>query len=223
MKREIMATNKLDAMLDGWDDIEDIEEEDEQVGYDDSNRIEGYQVADVKITMAKVIKVAKKKVQFIELDFATKDGKEHRERFMIRGSDGKTFYVHMKKKKQHFGVSKIKSLMKVLGLYKDEANLMKALFSHTDEAEVEFNEYGKDVKQDYTTFPDLIGQKCKIAVRSKRENARKKNDSDDSYIKACIKGTEAFKKKHPKKKSIRLRRSTQRRSQSKRLRLLMTM
>ncbi len=197
-----MATNKLDAMLDGWDDIEDIEEEEETVGYDDSTRIEGYGVADVKLDMVKLINIPKKKVQFIEIDFTSKEGKEHRERFMIRGSDGKTFYVHQKKKKQHFGVSKIKSLIKVLGLYTGETNLMKELFSNTEDAKVEFTEYGKEVKGTYTTFPDLIGKKCKIAVRSKRENSRKANDEDDKYIQSCIKATEAFKKKHPKKKSI---------------------
>jgi len=198
-----MATknNKLDEMLDQWDDVDEgVEEDVETVGYD-SNRIEGYGVADVKVTMAKLINVSKKKVQFIELDFQTKDGKELRERFMIRGSDGKTFYVYKGKKKQHFGVSKIKSLINVAGLYKGEANKMKELFSNTETAEVEFKEYGKDVKQDYTVFTDLIGVKVKIAVKSKKENSQTGNDDDDKYILSCTNATEQFKKDNPKKKS----------------------
>ena len=199
-----MATNKnkMDDMLDQWDDVDEgVEEDEETVGFDGNNRIEGYGVVDVKVTMMKLINIPKSKVQFIEIDFESKDGKELREKFMIRGKDGKTFFVFKGKKKQHFGVSKIKSLIKVAGLYTDEDNLMKALFSNTEEAEVEFSEYGKDVKQDYITFPDVIGCKVKIAVKSKKENSQTSNDDDDKYVQSCVKATEAFKKANPKKKS----------------------
>ena len=187
MKRETMSTNKLDTMLDGWDDIQDVEDEEETVGFEGSNRIEGHQSVVVAIKMAKIIKIAKSKVLFLEIDFESKDGKEHRERFMLKGKDGKPFYMYQKKKRAHFGVSKIKSLLAVLGLYTDEANKMKALFSNTEEAEVEFTEYGKDVKQDYTIFPDLIGKKVMIAVKSKKVNSRTGFEDDDAYLVQCRK------------------------------------
>lgn len=216
-KREIMATEKngtgkveeATGLSDAWlnDEEDDIEEDAEEVyGGNNSNQIQGYGAHTAKIAMAKRITIPKSKVEFIEIDFITKDGKEHRERFMMRGKDGKPFYTYQKRKKQHFGVSKIKSLVKVLGLYEGEKNLMAALYSNTEEAEVEFSEYGKDVKGDYTVFTDLIDKKVKLCISSKKENSQTSSENDDEdeqkYIDQCIKDTEKYKKANPKKKSL---------------------
>ncbi len=191
----------LNSMLDSWDELDGVEFEDEEVGFSGgSNRIEGHGVFDVKITMCKLIVQPKKKTQYIEIDFETKEGKAHREQFMIKGSNGLPYYVYQGKKRPHFGLSKVKSLITVLGLYKDETNKMKALFSNTKQAEVEFQEYGKDVKQDYTVFPDVIGSKVKIAVKSKKVNQRSQYDSSDAYMKSCLSATKSFAKANPKKK-----------------------
>ena len=190
------------------DEDDDIEEEDESVyGGNDSNQIQGYGVVTAKITMAKRITIDKSKVEFIEIDFATKDGKEHRERFMMRGKDGKPFYTYQKRKKQHFGVSKIKSLVKVLGLYADAKNLMAALYSNTEEAEVTFMDYGKEVTAEYTVFTDLIDEKVKLCISSKKENSQLASEQDDEdeqkYVNQCIKDTEKYKIANPKKKSLK--------------------
>ena len=199
------ATGLSDAWLNDADD--DVEEDAEEVYNNGSNQIEGYGVHTAKITMAKRITIKKSKVEFIEIDFATKDGKEHRERFMMRGKDGKPFYTYQKRKRQHFGVSKIKSLVKVLGLYAEESNLMAALYSNTEEAEVTFSEFGKDITAEYTTFVDLIGKKVKLCISSKKENSQTAAEQDDDveqkYVNQCIKDTEKYKIANPKKKSLK--------------------
>ena len=100
---------------------EDIEETEETVGGGsyESDFIEGYGAYDVKVTMAKRIVFPNSKVEFIELDFINKAGKTLKEKFMLRGKDGKTFFVNKKTKKktQHFGINKIKSLIKVAGIF----------------------------------------------------------------------------------------------------------
>lgn len=202
-----MSMNKkeLDALMGGFDDMDDVEDEEETVGFN-SDYIVGYGGFDVRVNMAKLILQADKKgkitgkVQWIEIDFETKDGKTMREKFMIKGKDGKPFFMNKGKKRPHFGVSKIKSLIAVAGLYADKANKMKELFSNTEEAEVEYNEYGKDIKADFVTFPDLIGAKVKILIASKKENAQTGTDEDDDYLNMCIAETEAFKKANPKRK-----------------------
>ena len=199
-------TGLSDAWLNDSDD--EIEEEDESVyGGNDSNQIQGYSNVVTKITMAKRIVIKNSKVEFIEIDFASKDGKEHRERFMMRGKDGKPFYTYQKRKKQHFGVSKIKSLIKVLGLYSDENNLMAALYSNTEEAEVTFSEYGKEITANYTVFKDLIDKKVQLCISSKKENSQTSCDQEDedeqAYVNQCIKDTEKYKIANPKKKSLK--------------------
>lgn len=213
MAEEKNGTGKIEeetGLSDAWlnEEDDDIEEDAEEVyGGNDSNQIQGYGVVTAKIAMAKRITIKKSKVEFIEIDFITKDGKEHRERFMMRGKDGKPFYTYQKRKKQHFGVSKIKSLIKVLGLYSSESNLMAALYSNTEEAEVEFQEYGKDVKADYTVFTDLIDKKVKLCISSKKENSQTGSEQDDEdeqkYVNQCIKDTEKYKRANPKKKSLK--------------------
>jgi len=203
---EETATGLSDAWLNDSDD--EIEEDEETIfGGNDSNQIQGYGVVTAKITMAKRITIKNSKVEFIEIDFAAKDGKEHRERFMMRGKDGKPFYTYQKRKKQHFGVSKIKSLIKVLGLYTDEKNLMAALYSNTEEAEVTFEEYGKEITAEYTVFTDLIDAKVKLCISSKKENSKTASEQDDEdeqkYVNQCIKDTEKYKIANPKKKSLK--------------------
>ncbi len=202
-----MSMNKkeLDELMGGFDEMDDVEDEQETVGFE-SDYIVGYGGFDVRIQMAKLVLQRNNKnkitgkVQWIEIDFETKDGKKMREKYMIKGKDGKPFFMRKGKKSAHFGVSKIKSLITVAGLYDGESNKMKALFSNTEEAEVEYNEYGKDKKEDFVVFPDLIGAKVKILVGSKKENATTATDDDDAYIQFCIAQTEAFKKANPKRK-----------------------
>lgn len=203
-----MAENK--GLSEAWDNEDEDIEEDAETVYtgNDSNLIQGYGVKTVKITMAKRITMPKKKVEWIELDFVDKDGKTLRERFTVRGKDGKTFYMAGKNvKKQHFGVSRIKSLIKVLGLYKDETNLMKALYSNTEEADVTYEEYGKEKTEEFVVFTDLIDKKVKICVTSKKENTQMALDQDDTadqkYVNQCVKDTEAYKKANPKKKTLK--------------------
>ncbi len=185
--------------------------EDEEVvfgGNSESPYIQGYSAQDVKITMAKRIVFDKSKVEFIELDFANKNGKTLTEKYMLRGKDGKPFYIdkRTKAKKAHFGVSKIKSLLKVLGLYHGSDNVMKDLFSATEEADVTYTEYGKEKTEEFTVFNDLLEKKVKICVTSKKVNATTSSDqdepSDQKYVDQCIKDTKAFVESNPKKKSL---------------------
>jgi len=202
-----MAENK--GLSDAWlNEDEDIEEETESVySGGESNFIQGYGAGSVKITMAKKINFKGKKTEFIELDFINKDGKTLREKFMVRGKDGKSFFTKDKRKRQHFGVSKIKSLIKVLGLYAEESNLMAALYSNTEEADVTWEEYGKEKTEEFTIFTDLIDTKVKLCITSKKENTQMASDQDDEddqkYVNQCIKDTEAYKKANPKKKSLK--------------------
>jgi hypothetical protein len=159
--------------------------------------------------MAKRIAFDKSKVEFIELDFIDKDGKTHREKFMLRGKDGKTFFVRNKKKTQHFGINKIKSLIKVVGLYKDTEHkkLMGKLFSEAEVADVTYEEFGKEKTEEFLTFPDLIGKKVKICITSKKENSQmnveQDDESDQKYVEQCIRDTKKFVKANPKKKSLK--------------------
>ena len=193
-----------------WLEDEEVIEGEEEVfeGGSSSPFIQGYGAYDVKITMAKRIVVPKKKVEFIELDFISQDGKTHTESFMVRGKDGKPFYIgrqtHNKGKKvQHMGVDRIKSLLKVANVYPDSENLMKDLYSNTEQSDVTYTKFGKEKTEEFTVFKDLLGVKVKICLASKKENAQTAADGDDSkYIKQCIADTEAFKKANPKKKSL---------------------
>ena len=194
-----MTEKELKAMTEGFD--EEVEEFEETVGFGESSYIVGYQAADVKVSMAKLITIPKSKVQFIELDFETKDGKTLREKYMLKGKTGTTFFMSQGKKRPHFGLSKIKSLINVLGLYGDNANKMKALFSNTEVADVTYTEYGKEKTEEFVTFTDLIGSKCKILVKSKKVNQNSANDEDDAYMVQCVKDVKAFAKEHPKKKA----------------------
>jgi len=198
-----------------WLEDEDIIEEEETVytGGSESPYMTGYGVYDVKITMAKLVKVPKKKVQFIEVDFIDKDGKTHTEEFMVKGKDGKSFFIGNKphnkgKKVQHFGVNKIKSLIKTAGLFPDAVSkkLMASLFESAEEAEVTYTKFGKEKTEDFLTFPDLIDKKVKLCLTSKKENATTSVEQDDKdeqkYIDTCVKDTKAYIKANPKKKSL---------------------
>ena len=202
-----MAEDK--GLSEAWlSEDDDIEEEAESVySGGESPFIQGYGAVDTKITMAKKINFKGKKTEFIEIDFINKDGKTHREKFMVRGKDGKSFFTKDKRKRQHFGVSKIKSLLKVVGLYKDEDNLMAALYSNTEEADVTWEEYGKEKTEEFTIFTDLIDTKVKLCITSKKENTQMASDQDEDddqkYVNQCIKDTEAYKKANPKKKSLK--------------------
>jgi len=205
------ATAKVELST-AWDDDEDediVEDEETVFSGGESPYIQGYGVHALKITMAKRILFPKSKVEFIEIDFINQDGKTHREKFMVRGKDGKSYYINKKIKKQHFGVNKIKSLLKVGGVYPDvEAKkLMATLYSNTEESEVTYEEYGKEKTEDFTVFTDLIDVKIKACMTSKKENGQAASDQDDKadqkYVDACIKATKAFVKKNPKKKSLK--------------------
>ncbi len=203
-----MAENK--GLSDAWlNEDEDVEEDVESVysSGSESPFIQGYGATDTKIVMAKKINFKGKKTEFIEIDFINKEGKTHREKFMVRGKDGKSFFTKDKRKRQHFGVSKIKSLLKVVGLYAEESNLMAALYSNTEEADVTWEEYGKEKTEEFTIFTDLIDKKVKLCITSKKENTQMNCDQDDEddqkYVNQCIKDTEAYKKAHPKKKSLK--------------------
>ena len=197
------ATGLSDAWLNDEDD--DVEEDAESVygGGGNSMFIEGYGAQDVKITMAKHLTFPKSKVEFIQLDFINKEEQTLSEKYMLRGKDGKTFYKRGNKKANHFGIPKIKSLLKILGLYQDENNVMAALFGDTEEAEITFTEYGAEKTEDATVFKGLLGKKVKVCVSSKKVNSQVAADREEGeeYIKSCIKDTETFKKAHPKKKS----------------------
>ena len=190
-----------------WLDDEDVEEEEETVFTGESNFIQGYGVQTVKITMAKRLINDKTKTEFIELDFINKEGKTLREKYMVRGRDGNPYFIVKGTKKQHFGVSKIKGLIRVLGLYPDAKNLMKELYTNVEDIELTYEEYGKEVTETFTVFNDLINKKVKICVTSKKENSQMASEQDDpadqKYVNQCIKDTDAYKKAHPKKKSLK--------------------
>ncbi len=202
------ATELSNAWLDDEDD--DIVEDAETV-YDgnDSNYIQGYSVQTVKVTMAKRITFDKSKVEFIELDFINKDGKTLREKFMVRGKDGKTFYMKDKIKKQHFGVNKIKSLLKVTDTFDGvpAKKLMASLYGNAEMADVKYEEFGKEKEEEFLTFPDLIGKKVKVCVTSKKENSQlnaEQDDADDQkYVKQCIKDTKKYIIANKKKRSLK--------------------
>ena len=202
------ATELSNAWLSDEDD--DIVEEEETV-YDgsDSNFIQGYGVQTVKITMAKRITFPKSKVEFIELDFMSKDGKTLREKFMVRGKDGKTFYMQDKIKKQHFGVNKIKSLLKVADVYDGvpAKKLMASLYGTSELADVKYEEYGKEKEEEFLIFPDLINVKVKICITSKKENSQlnveQDDKSDEKYVAQCIKDTKKYIIANKKKRSLK--------------------
>ncbi len=202
-----MSKDLSKAWLDEEDDI--VETEETVHSGSESPYIQGYGAYDVKITMAKVITFPKKKVEFIELDFVNKEGKTLTEKFMVRGSDGKTFFVKNKVKTQHFGINKIKSLLKVANVYPDvePKKLMAALYGNTEEADVTYTAFGKEKTEEFTVFNDLIDVKVKICVSSKKENSQTSREQDDKdeqkYVDACIKNTKAYIKANPKKKSIK--------------------
>jgi len=195
-----LTKQELKDMMDGFD-INDIEEEEETVGFGESSYIVGYQAVDVKITMAKLITIKDSKVQFIELDFESKDGKQLREKYMLKGKTGATFFMQGGKKRAHFGLSKIKSLINVLGLYSNESNKMKELFSNVEVKDVTYSEYGEEKTEEFITFTDLIGSKVKILVKSKKINQNSANDNTNDYMVQCVKDVKSFAKQHPKKKS----------------------
>ncbi len=193
-----------------WLEDDDIVEEEETV-YDNSgsNFIQGYGVQTVKITMAKRIVFDKSKVEFIEIDFESQDGKTLREKFMVRGKDGKSFYTRNNIKKQHFGVPKIKSLLKVCNVFPNvEANkLMASLYGGAETASVKYEEYGNEKEAEFLIFPNLIGKKAKICITSKNENSQLNSDQDDEseqkYVNQCIKDTKRYISANSKKKSLK--------------------
>ena len=199
------------TMSNAWlDDDDDIVEEDETVfGGGESPFIQGYGVYETKITMAKRITFPSSQVEFIEIDFIDKDSKTHREKFMVRGRDGKSFFMKGSIKTQHFGVNKIKSLLKVGNVFPDAepAKLMASLYGNTEEADVTWTEYGQEKTEEFLVFLSLIGVKVKICITSKKENSQKAQEQDDKndikYVAACMKATKAFIKANPKKKSLK--------------------
>ena len=199
------------TMSSAWlDDEDDIVEVDETVfGGSESNFIEGYGVHTVKITMAKRITFPSSKVEFIEIDFMDKESKTHREKFMVRGRDGKSFFMKGKVKTQHFGVNKIKSLLKVANVFPDvePKKLMASLYGNTEEAEVTWTEYGNEKTEEFLVFLSLIDVKVKVCLTSKKENTQKAQEQDDKkdkkYVEACMKATKAYVKANPKKKSLK--------------------
>jgi len=202
---------KAENMSNEWfTEEEGIEEVEEQVfgGNSESPFMQGYSVQDAKITMAKLLTNSKTKTQYIEIDFINKEEKTHREKFMLRGKDGNTYFTKAGKKMQHFGINKVKSLIKVSGLYPDvdAKKLMGTLFSNTEEADVTWSEYGKEKTEEFTIFPDMIGKRVKLCITSKKVNATTSKDQDDSedqkYVKQCIKDTASYIKANPKKKSL---------------------
>ena len=203
-----MSTSNLSAE---WLDEDDIEEVEDTVfgGSSESPYIQGYGVHTVKVAMAKVIKYGSSKVEFIELDMVNQDGKLLREKFMVRGKDNNTFYKRNGKKFQHFGINKIKSLMKVSGQFEDtdSSKYMATIYGGAEKADVTYSEYGKEKTEEFLTFPELIGLKVKIAVTSKKENSQTNADQDDEaeqkYVKDCIRRTKAFIAANPKKKSLK--------------------
>jgi len=193
-----------------WLEEEDVIEEDETVfgGNSESPYIQGYSVQDVKITMAKrkLSTKAGSKTEWIVLDFINKEGKTLTEEFMVKGANGKSFSTKTGKKVQLHGTNKIKSLIKVVGLYTPDDNLMKELYSNTEEADVTYTEYGKEKTEEFTVFSDLIGKKAKVCITSKKVNATTSKDQDDEdeqkYVNQCVKDTKAYIKANPKKKSL---------------------
>ncbi len=210
-----MATNEANGKVElstAWlDDDEDIVEEDETVfeGGSESPYMQGYGVQTAKVTMAKRITFDTSKVEFIELDLINKEGKTHREKFMVRGKDGKTYFTRGGKKTQHFGINKIKSLLKVGGVYPDTdpKKLMAELYGNTEDMDVTWEEFGKEKTEECTVFVNLIDVKVKICITSKKENSQLNVEQDDSsdqkYVKACMKATKAYVKANPKKKSLK--------------------
>lgn len=199
------------TMSSAWlDDEDDIVEEDETVfSSGDSQFIQGYGVHTVKITMAKRITFPSSKVEFIEIDFLDKESKTHREKFMVRGKDGKSFFMKGQNKTQHFGVNKIKSLLKVGNVFPDvePKKLMASLYGNTEEADVTWSEYGTEKTEEFLVFLSLIDVKVKVCLTSKKENSQKAQEQDDKkdakYVEACMKATKAFVKANPKKKSLK--------------------
>jgi len=202
---------KLELSSAWLDDAEDIIEEEETVfgGASESQFIQGYGVQTVKITMAKRIKAKNSETEWVELDFINQDGKTLREKFMVRGKTGATYFTKNGKKTQHFGINKLKSLLKVANVFPDvEAKkLMAALYGSAEDADVTYTEYGKEKTEEFLTFPSLFGVKCKIAVTSKKENSTTSADKDDEaeqqYVNQCIKDTKKFVIANPKKTSLK--------------------
>jgi len=203
------ATELSNSWLDDEEDDDIVEEEETVYDGSDSNYIQGYGVQTVKITMAKRITFPKSKVEFIELDFMSKDGKTLREKFMVRGKDGKTFYTKDKIKKQHFGVNKIKSLLKVTDAFNGvpAKKLMASLYGNAELADVKYEEFGKEKEEEFLVFPDLIGKKVKICITSKKENSQLNSEQDDAddqkYVKQCIKDTKKYIIANKKKRSLK--------------------
>jgi len=192
-----MSTNTLDGLLENWAE-EEVELEEEQVGFaNSSDRIEGHQVAEVKVTMVKLVPT-KGKTVWVEFDFESKDGKTLRERQVLVGSKGASTYVRGGKKVNQTGVSKLMSLAIISGKFENSKTLLKDIKATTEKMEVKFSEYGKDIVADYIVFPTLIGSKVKIAVSSTKVNGR--GQLGDAYVDACHKATKAFSKANPKKR-----------------------
>lgn len=201
--------NELSAawLEDSDDDI--VEDEETVFGGNDSNFIQGYGAHIVKIAMAKRIVFDSSKVEFIEIDFINKEGKTLREKFMVRGKDGKSYYVKDKVKKQHFGVNKIKSLLKVSGVFPDvpAKKLMASLYGDAELADVEYEEFGQTKKEEFLVFNALIDAKVQICVSSKKENSQMNAEQDDKddqkYVNQCIKDTKKYIIANPKKRSLK--------------------
>jgi len=188
------------------DEVEEIEESVFGSGFK-SDRIEGYGVVDAKITMAYKVKSGSSKAEAIKISFINKDEQTHTETIWVRGRDGKPYSVKNGKKVQSFGVNKIKSLLKVTGLFADSKNVMASLYDDVETSDVTETNYGKEETNEQEVFSSLLGLKVKLCVSSKKVNATTSAEQDDSdeqaYVNQCIKNTKKFVIANPKKKSLK--------------------
>ena len=188
---------------------DEIEEVEETVfgGNSESPYIQGYQVVDAKITMAYVVKSGSSKAEAIKLSFMDKDGKTLEETIWVRNKNGLPYTVKDGKKIQTFGVNKIRSLIKVLGLFTDDKNIMASLYGSIETSDVTENVYGKEETNEQEVFTALVGKKVKLCISSKKVNATASHEQDDTdeqaYVKQCIKDTKKFIIANPKKKSLK--------------------
>ena len=188
------------------DEVDEIEETVFGSGFK-SDRIEGYGVVDAKITMAYKVKSGSSKAEAIKISFINKDEQTHTETIWVRGRDGKPYSVKNGKKIQSFGVNKIKSLLKVTGLFTDSKNVMASLYGDVETSDVTETNYGKEETNEQEVFNSLVGLKVKLCVSSKKVNATTSAEQDDSdeqaYVNQCIKDTKKFVIANPKKKSLK--------------------
>ncbi len=199
----------MSELSNNWLDDNECEVEEEEVfgGSFKSDRIEGYGVVEAKVTMAYKVKSGSSSAEAIKISFMNKDEQTHTETIWFRGKDGKPYTVKGGKKVQTFGVNKIKSLIKVAGLFQDSNNLMASLYGDVETADVTETNYGKESTEEQEIFSSLIGAKINLCVSSKKVNATTSATQDDpdeqKYVSQCIKDTKKFIIANPKKKSLK--------------------